>query len=136
MQQEHLPGIGILSACPPYPFIERCISSLMEISENLRGFLESAEDWERKATTLAGVSIIRLPATRTRPATLAIEVNPLDANGRPMKKKGIMVMGREEVLAFAGIFTSEKLMTLIDAMEAVTPEKKIQKKGQRDVLEL
>jgi hypothetical protein len=108
----------------------------MEISENLRVFLESAEDWERKATTLPGVSIIRLPATRTRPATLAIEVNPQDANGRPMKKKGIMVMGREEVLAFAGIFTSEKLMTLIDAMEAVTPEKKIPGKGQRDVLEI
>jgi hypothetical protein len=108
----------------------------MEISENLRVFLESAEDWERKATTLPGVSIIRLPATRTRPATLAIEVNPLDANGRPMKKKGIMVMGRDEITAFAEIFASGKLMTLIDAMEAVTPEKKTQKKGQRDVLEL
>lgn len=129
-------GIMILSACPPYPFIEPCISSLMEISENLRVFLESAEDWERKTTTLPGVSIIRLPATRTRPATLAIEVNPPDANGRPMKKKGIMVMGREEVLAFSKIFAHEKLMTLIDAIEAVIPEKKIPGKGQRDVLEI
>jgi hypothetical protein len=126
----------ILSACPPYPFIEPCRSSLMEISENLRVFLESAEDWERKATTLPGVSIIRLPATRTRPATLAIEVNPPDANGRPMKKKGIMVMGREELLAFSNIFVNEKLMTLIDAIEAVTPEKKTPGKGQRDVLEI
>jgi len=108
----------------------------MEISENLRVFLESAEDWERKATTLPGVSIIRLPATRTRPATLAIEVNPPDANGRPMKKKGIMVMGREELLAFSNIFVNEKLMTLIDAIEAVTPEKKTPGKGQRDVLEI
>jgi hypothetical protein len=131
-----LMGMMILSACPPYPFIDPCISSLMEISENLRIFLESAEDWERKATTISGVSIIRLPATRNRQASLAIEVNPLDANGRPMKKKGIMVMGREEVTAFAEIFTSDKLMTLIDAMEAVTPEKKMQKKGQRDVLEI
>jgi hypothetical protein len=45
-------------------------------------------------------------------------------------------MGRDEITAFAKIFASGKLMTLIDAMEAVTPEKKTQKKGQRDVLEL
>lgn len=108
----------------------------MEISENLRNFLDTGEDWERKTTTLPGVSIIRLPATRTRAASLAIEVNPLDANGRPMKKKGILLMGREDVTAFAVIFTNNKLMTLVEAMEAVTPEKKTQRKGQRDVLEI
>jgi hypothetical protein len=108
----------------------------MKISENLRSFLEGAEDWERKQTSLPGVSIIRLPSTKTRPASLAIEINPLDPNGRPMKKKGIMIMNREEVKAFSVIFASEKLIALIDAMETVMPEKKLQKKGQAEVLEI
>lgn len=128
--------IPSLSSCRGQPFIDQNKLTRMKISENLRSFLEGAEDWERKQTSLPGVSIIRLPSTKTRPASLAIEINPLDQNGRPMKKKGIMIMNREEVKAFSEIFASEKLIALIDAMETVMPEKKLQKKGQAEVLEI
>ena len=108
----------------------------MEIVENLRSFLETGEDWERKNTSLPGVSILRLPATRSRPASLAIEVNPLDGNGRPMKKKGLMLMSREEMVAFAKVFGNEKLGTLLGAVEEVLPPKKGGKKEAGDVLEI
>jgi len=110
--------------------------NVMEITENLRVFLDTGEDWERKNTSLAGVSIIRLPATRSRPASLAMEVNPVDENGRPMKKKGIMVMSRIELLAFRQIFGNEKLEQLLTAVEEVLPEKKGAKKSSGDILEI
>jgi hypothetical protein len=109
---------------------------VMEIVDNLRVFLDTGEDWERKNTTLPGVSIIRLPATRTRPASLAIEVNPVDENGRPMKKKGVMVMSRVEMLAFRQVFDNEKLGALLNAVEEVLPEKKGAKKSSGDVIEI
>ena len=108
----------------------------MDVTETLRTFLESGEDWERKGTSLRGVSIIKLPRTKNRPASLAIEINPLDDMGRPMKKKGIMVMGPEEMDAFRAVFNNKKLETLVSAMESVLPERRVQKKPENDLLEI
>ena len=114
----------------------RVAVDLMEVVDNLRAFLDSGEDWERKNTSLPGVSIIKLPATRSRVASLAIEINPLDENGRPMKKKGIMLMSREEMQAFRKVFGSDKLEVLMNAVEEVVPEKKAARKGMGDVIEI
>ena len=37
----------------------------MELSQTLKTFIEEGQDWERKNTSVKGVSIIRLPATKT-----------------------------------------------------------------------
>jgi hypothetical protein len=129
-------GACHLSRREAYPFIVRAAVNLMEVVDNLRTFLDTGEDWERKNTSLQGVSIIKLPATRSRAASLAIEINPPDENGRPMKKKGIMLMSREEMLAFRTIFGSDKLDVLLNAVEKVIPEKKTARKGSGDVIEI
>jgi hypothetical protein len=109
---------------------------LMEVVDNLRTFLDTGDDWERKNTSLKGVSIIKLPATRTRAASLAIEINPLDENGRPMKKKGVMLMSREEMIAFRQVFGNEKLEALLNAVEEILPGRKAVKKGSGDIIEI
>lgn len=96
----------------------------MEIADQLRTFIEEGQDWERKATSVKGVTIIRLPATRNRPASLAIDVNPVNENGVPMKKKGIMIMNARELAAFRAAFNNEKVDTLMKALEDVLPERK------------
>ncbi len=109
----------------------------MELTETLRAFIEEGGEWERKATTLAGVSIIRLPATKNRPASLAIDINPLGENGLPMKKKGIMIMNAAELAAFRAIFNNDKMNSLIAALEEVLPERKTAAKSKKaDVVQL
>jgi hypothetical protein len=108
----------------------------MELTESLRAFLETGEDWERKNTTLKGVSIIKLPLTRSRPASLAIEINPPNEKGTPMKKKGIMIMGRGELSAFRELFNNEKVEALLMSIEEVAPGKKGSKSGKDDILEI
>ena len=108
----------------------------MDITESLRAFMETGEDWERKNTSLKGVSIIRLPKTKTRPASLAIDVNPLNEKGVPIKKRGIMIMSRAEMLAYKELFTSEKLDSLLTTIENVIPEKKGAKVEKEDVLQI
>ncbi len=109
----------------------------MELTETLKAFIEEGGDWERKATTLAGVSIIRLPATKNRPASLAIDINPLGENGLPMKKKGIMIMNAAELTAFRAVFNSDKMDSLLKALEEVLPERKTGAKSKKaDVVQL
>ncbi len=101
----------------------------MDVTSNLKEFLENGEDWERRNTNIPGVAIIRLPATKARSASLAIEVNPLDENGRPMKKKGVMVMSGQEIQAFRAIFENPKLENLALALEDILPQKGQKKAG-------
>ena len=74
----------------------------MELKDTLKTFMEEGADWERKHTSVKGVSIIRLPATKNRAASLAIDINPIGDNGLPMKKKGIMIMKRSRACRFPG----------------------------------
>lgn len=108
----------------------------MELSDTLRNFLENGEDWERKMTSIKGVTILKLPQTKSRPASLAIEINPLTEKGTPMKKKGVMIMGSGELKAFRDIFSNEKVEALITTMEEILPARKSGKPGQEDVLQI
>ncbi len=108
----------------------------MELSEILRAFLETGEDWERKNTSVRGVSIIKLPGTKSRAPSLAIEINPVSEKGVPMKKKGVMIMGGGELVAFREIFSNPKVDGLIRTIEDISPGRKGQKSGEGDILQI
>jgi len=109
----------------------------MELTQTLKAFIEEGQDWERKNTSVKGVSIIRLPATKNRAASLAIDINPIGENGLPMKKKGVMIMNAAELAAFRAAFTNEKVDGLISALEEVLPERKTAGKSSKmDVLQI
>lgn len=109
----------------------------MELAATLRAFIEEGQDWERKHTSVKGVSIIRLPATKNRAPSLAIDINPIGDNGLPMKKKGIMIMNSAELAAFRTAFNNEKIDGLISALEEVLPERRSAgKPAKPDVLQI
>jgi hypothetical protein len=96
----------------------------MELTEQLKHFIDEGQDWERKPTTVRGVSIIRLPKTKNRAPSLAIDINPVNEHGVPMKKKGIMIMNSAELAAFRAAFSNERVDNLVKALEDVLPERK------------
>ena len=109
----------------------------MELTQTLKTFIEEGQDWERKNTSVKGVCIIRLPATKNRAASLAIDINPIGENGLPMKKKGIMIMNAAELAAFKTVFANEKVDSLIKALEEVLPERKAAAKSSKiDVVQI
>ncbi|MCK9591800.1 MAG: hypothetical protein M0Q91_07315 [Methanoregula sp.] len=109
----------------------------MELTQTLKTFIEEGQDWERKNTSVKGVSIIRLPATKNRAASLAIDINPIGDHGLPMKKKGIMIMNAAELAAFKAVFENEKVDSLIRALEEVLPERKAAAKSSKvDVVQI
>ncbi len=109
----------------------------MELVESLKEFIKDGQDWERKNTSVSGVSIIRLPPYKNRAPSLAIDINPVGENGLPMKKKGIMIMNAAELHAFREAFKNEKLDSLIKALEEVLPERKGAAKSSKiDVVQI
>jgi hypothetical protein len=93
----------------------------MNVKETLEAFLEEGKDWERKQTSIRGVSILRMPRTTTRPPTLAMEINPVDDRGSQMKRKGIMIRSPRELEALRGVLSDPKVVNLMEALALVVP---------------
>ncbi|MFW9880558.1 MAG: hypothetical protein ACFFG0_46410 [Candidatus Thorarchaeota archaeon] len=73
-------------------------------------------------TPIPGVYIVKVPETKTRPALLFLEVNPLKNDGKPMKRKGLFIGSKEMYLAFKEALDEDAIFTLIQNVEAVNPE--------------
>jgi hypothetical protein len=62
-----------------------------EVNKRLIQFLNDGGNWERKATNIPGAFLFRLPTSKGRPASLAIEINPIDTLGSITKKGGVVI---------------------------------------------
>lgn len=96
----------------------------MSSDERLVQFLKDGKDWERKQTNIPGVFLFKLPEYRGRPASLAIEINPLNSNGSPTKKRGIVIKSSEELDAILQLITNSKVSQLAKTVDTVNPERK------------
>jgi hypothetical protein len=107
------------------------------VDERLVQFLKNAKDWERKATSIAGVFLLKLPSFRGRSASIAIEVNPVDASGSVTKKRGIVVRSSAELDEISRLLTNPKLSEMAKMIDEVNPaEVKSASKGSVDVFEI
>ena len=91
------------------------------LEQRLRDFLRSGGDWERSRTSIPGVFVVKLPGRGPRGAELALEINPVDGQGQPRKKRGYMVRGRAELEELSRILSDPRLARLAEALESVNP---------------
>ena len=109
----------------------------MAIEDRLSNFLRDARDWERRATNIPGVFLLKLPSSRTRQAAIAIEINPVDSAGSATKKRGIVVNSASELDEFNRILSNQKLVELTRKMDEVNPKQKESASiGSSDVFEI
>src|SRR5215475_4844004 len=99
-------------------------SITMAIEDRLSNFLRDARDWERRATNIPGVFLLKLPSSRTRQAAIAIEINPVDSAGSATKKRGIVVRSASELNEFNRILSNQKLVELARNLDRVNPKQK------------
>ncbi|MFL6322196.1 MAG: hypothetical protein ACJ71K_17485 [Nitrososphaeraceae archaeon] len=108
----------------------------MSIDERLLEFLRDGTDWERKPTSIPGVFLLKLPPFKGRPATLAIEVNPVDSTGSPSKKRGIVLRSEAEIGEINRLVSNPKLSQLAKSIDEVNPQRKRPATDQRDIFEI
>jgi hypothetical protein len=54
--------------------------------------LKRRPNWEKRATNIQGVFLLKLPTSKQSPSSVAIEINPINAStGLGIKKRGIIV---------------------------------------------
>lgn len=92
--------------------------------ERLSQFLTEGRNWERKATSIPGVFLIKLPEYKSRPPYIAIEINPVDSTGAATKKRGILIKSSSELELISNILTNAKIVQLATSLDEVNPEKK------------
>jgi hypothetical protein len=94
------------------------------IDERLSQFLREGKNWERKATSVPGVFLIKLPEYKSRPPYIAMEINPVDSTGAATKKRGILIKSSSELEQISNILTNAKIVQLATSLDEVNPEKK------------
>jgi len=103
----------------------------------LTGFLREARDWERRATSIPGVFLLKLPSSRARQAAVALEINPVNSAGSATKKRGIVVRSASELDEFNRILSNQKLVKLARKLDEVNPkQKETTSIGSSDVFEV
>ena len=90
--------------------------------QRLRQFLKEGKDWERKATSIPGIFLLRLPGLKSTAPSLAIEINPVDSSGFATKKRGVVIRSSSELEEITKLLTNPKLPQLAKSMDEVNPE--------------
>jgi hypothetical protein len=88
-------------------------------------FLKEGKDWERRATTIPGVFLLRLPSFKGRSASLAIEVNPVGSSGAATKKRGVVVRSTTELQEINRLLSHPKLVEFAKRIDIVNPDRKL-----------
>jgi hypothetical protein len=83
-----------------------------EVNKRLIHFLNDGGNWERKATNIPGAFLFRLPTSKGRPASLAIEINPIDTLGSITKKRGVVIRSGLELDEISGLLSHPKVSEL------------------------
>jgi hypothetical protein len=94
----------------------------MSSEEKLSSYLKTGADWGRLKTSVPGIFILKMPAYKTSPARLAIELNPTDDSGSPTKKRGLVLRSSEELEEYRTIFQYDKLTPLLKTIDGVNPK--------------
>jgi hypothetical protein len=111
-----------ISASRNYRSPRPCYLETPAWSRSSRDFLRNGEDWERSRTSIPGVFVVKLPGRGSRGLELALEINPVDSQGQPKKKRGYMVRGKADLEELTKIISDPRLTRLAEALEAVNPK--------------
>jgi hypothetical protein len=83
--------------------------------------------WEKKPTNIQGVFLLKLPASKQNPSSIAIEINPTNtttAGSTFTRKKGIIIRDGPELEQFNQLLSNPKVVELARKIEAINPTNK------------
>jgi hypothetical protein len=110
----------------------------VDVNEKLAQFLREGQNWEKRATNIQGVFLLKLPTYKKSPPSIGIEINPVNV---ATKKRGIIIRSGSELEQITQLVANPKVVELAKKIEAINPkikEDNIIMGGSRnsDVLEI
>ncbi len=96
------------------------MSRVPELESRLREILEKARDWQRvPVRSSPGIFVVKAPGTKRNPPSLLIELNPVDENNMPTKRRGLYIRSRRDLEEYRKLINDRNLNALISALEEV-----------------
>ena len=113
-----------------------------DINDKLYLFLREGQKWDKKPTNIEGVFLLKLPTSKQRPSSIAIEVNPTNTTSSGSvitRKKGIIIRDGSELEQFNKLLSNPKVIELAKKIEAINPKSKedtVRPSSNTDVFEI
>jgi hypothetical protein len=63
--------------------------------------------------------VVKAPGTKRNPPSLLIELNPVDENSMPTKRRGLYIRSRKDLEEYRKLINDRNLDALISALEEV-----------------
>jgi hypothetical protein len=96
------------------------VSRVQELESRLREILEKARDWQRVPDKSSpGLFVVKAPGTKRNPPSLLIELNPVDENNLPTKRRGLYIRSRRDLEEYRKLINDRNLDALVSALEEV-----------------
>jgi hypothetical protein len=94
------------------------VSRVQELESRLREILEKARDWQRvPVRSSPGIFVVKAPGTKRNPPPLLIELNLVDENSMPTKRRGLYIRSRKDPEEFRKLSNDRSLDPLVSALE-------------------
>jgi hypothetical protein len=112
------------------------VSRVQELESRLREILEKARDWQRvPGRSSPGIFVVKAPGTKRNPPSLLIELNPVDENNMPTKRRGLYIRSRRDLEEYRKLINDRNLDALVSALEEVNGRRE-EEEGESEGLEI
>jgi hypothetical protein len=113
------------------------VSRVQELESRLREILEKARDWQRvPVRSSPGIFVVKAPGTKRNPPSLLIELNPVDENNMPTKRRGLYIRSRRDLEEFRRLINDRNLDALVSALEEVNGRREEEEEEESEGLEI
>jgi hypothetical protein len=99
----------------------------------LKESLAQMQDWDKITTSVPGVKLVKIPGINAIPPRLGVEINPVDENGKPIKRGGALVLTNLDLYnRYIELMNNLKVKELLEAIEKIRNEGKEQDKSDSE----
>lgn len=106
--------------------------------KKLHEFGKDMKDWDKKKTSVTGVTIVKLPS-KNDDLNFGLEIIPVNEEGIPLKRrgKGLFITSLEQWEAFKAIFGNPKAFDLIESINSMRkPRVQVSEESEEEVFEV
>lgn len=91
----------------------------VKIRTQLMNHLKNGEDWGKLGTPIGGVFLVKGPYTKFKRTKLFLEINPIDKSGKSIKRNGLFISSKIELISLTEILQDEQSFQLMKIMDEV-----------------
>lgn len=107
-----------------------------ELEEKIKQVVKESHDWEKIPTSIKGIFLVKVPGRGDKGPTVLIELNPVDENGTPTKRRGLYIKSFNELLEFQKMLNDEKLEELAKTISKLYPIKERKRISKTKIVEI